>query len=101
MADLQPNPQPRRRLNADRQADLSATVSLRALIVPLAILVSKSHPPELFAVLHRKDVAAFCFVIEMQFNAAGFQMAQHRLNALFDRRMVRAVASDEFLDDGP
>jgi hypothetical protein len=40
MADLQPKPQPRRRLNADRKASLSAAVSPRALIVLLAILAS-------------------------------------------------------------
>ena len=37
----------------------------------------------------------------MQFDNAGVELANDRLDAPLDRGIVRAVASDEFLDDGP
>ena len=52
-------------------------------------------------VLHWHDVAGLGFIIEMHLDSTGFEMAQHRLDPPLDRRMVRAVAGDEFLDNGP
>ena len=51
--------------------------------------------------LHRQDVAGFGRAVEMQLDTAGVELTHHLLDALLDRRMVRAVASDEFLDNGP
>ena len=36
----------------------------------------------------------------MQFDAAGVELAHDGLDTPSDRRMVRAVAGDEFLDNG-
>jgi len=37
----------------------------------------------------------------MQFDTADIELMQHQLDALFDGRMVGAIAGDEFLDHGP
>jgi hypothetical protein len=37
----------------------------------------------------------------MQFDTADIELTQHQLDALFDGRMVSAVSSDKFLDNGP
>ena len=37
----------------------------------------------------------------MQFDTADVKLKQHQLDALFDRRMIGAIAGDEFLDNGP
>jgi hypothetical protein len=37
----------------------------------------------------------------MHLDATGCEMAQHSLNPPLDRRMVRTVACDEFLDNSP
>jgi hypothetical protein len=37
----------------------------------------------------------------MQLDTASVELTQHRLDALFDQRMIRAVAGNEFLDNGP
>lgn len=50
---------------------------------------------------HRQDVAGLGFAIEMQLDTASVELTQHRFNSPLDRRMVRAFAGDEFLDDGP
>lgn len=52
-------------------------------------------------VLHWHDVAGLGFIIEMHLDSTGFEMAQHSLDPLLDRRMVCTVARDEFLDNGP
>ena len=52
-----------------------------------------------FVALHRHDVAGFSFLIEIQLDLTGFELTQHGLDTPFDRRMVRAVAGDEFLDN--
>jgi len=51
--------------------------------------------------LHGQNVASLGFVIEIQRNAPGVEMVKHRLDPSLDRRMVRTVAGDEFLDNGP
>lgn len=52
-------------------------------------------------VLHWHDVAGLSFIIEMQLDSTSFEMAQHSFDPPLDRRMVCAVARDEFLDNGP
>ena len=51
--------------------------------------------------LRRQDVAGFGLVVKMEFDTACVELAQYRLDAPLDRRMVRAVAADEFLDNSP
>jgi hypothetical protein len=50
--------------------------------------------------VHRKDVAGLSFAVEMQLDSASVELKQHLLDPPLDRRMVRAVAGDKFLDDG-
>ena len=49
---------------------------------------------------HRTDVAGLRFTVEMQLDSASVELKQHLLDPSLDRRMVRAVAGDKFLDDG-
>jgi hypothetical protein len=56
--------------------------------------------PDLSSALSRHDVAGLGFIIEMQLDSTGFELTQHDLDALLDRSTVRAVAGDEFLDNG-
>jgi hypothetical protein len=51
--------------------------------------------------LHRQDVAGLGRTIEMQLDTASVELTQHHLDTPLDRRMVRAVAGDEFRDNGP
>lgn len=52
-------------------------------------------------VLYGHDVAGLGFIIELHLDSTGFEMAQHSLDPPLDRRVVRTVARDEFLDNGP
>ena len=54
-----------------------------------------------FGILHRHHVAGLSLIIEMHLDSTDFEVMQHRLDAPLDRGMVRAVASDEFLDNSP
>lgn len=47
------------------------------------------------------NVAGRGVVFEMQLDAADVELTQHPPDALFDERIVGAVAGDEFLDNGP
>jgi hypothetical protein len=49
----------------------------------------------------RHDVTGLGLVVEMQLDSASLKLLQHIFDARLDGRMVRAVASDELLDDGP
>lgn len=51
--------------------------------------------------VHRHDVAGPGFAVEIQFDTASVELIQHRLDPPLDQRMVRAVAGDKFLDNGP
>ena len=51
-------------------------------------------------VFDRHDVAGFGLVIEMQLDPTSLKLPQHILDSSLDGRIVRAVARDEFLDDG-
>jgi hypothetical protein len=51
--------------------------------------------------IHGQDSAGFGLAIEMQFDTASVELTHDGLDAPLDRRMVRAVAGDEFLDNGP
>jgi len=51
--------------------------------------------------LHRQDVAGFGLTVEMQLDKPSIELAHHSFDAPLDRRMVRAVAGDEFLDNRP
>jgi len=55
----------------------------------------------IFTVCDRHDVAGFGLVIELQFNPTCPKLPQHILDSPLDRRIVRAIASHEFLDHGP
>ena len=52
------------------------------------------------SVLREQDVAGFGGFIEMQLDATRVELTQHCLDAPLDRRMVRAVAGDKFVDHG-
>ena len=54
-----------------------------------------------FTVADPHDVARFSLVIEMKLDPTNFELFQHFLNSLLDGRVIRAVATDEFLDHGP
>jgi len=54
----------------------------------------------IFTVFDRHDVAGFGLVIEMQLDPTCLKLPQHILDSPLDGRIVCAVASDEFLDDG-
>jgi hypothetical protein len=49
---------------------------------------------------HWKNIAGLCFVIKMQFDIPGIELRQYRIDASFNRRMVRAVTGDKLLDYG-
>ena len=49
---------------------------------------------------HPQDMAGFGLAIEMQLDNAGAELTHHGLDTPLDRRIVRAVPGDEFLDDG-
>jgi hypothetical protein len=51
--------------------------------------------------IHRQYVARLGFVFKMQFDFADVKLKQHQFDALFDRRMVGAIAGDKFLNNGP
>ena len=51
-------------------------------------------------VVNRHNVAGLRGVIKMQLDSADLKLPQHILDSTLDGRIVRAVASDEFLDDG-
>jgi hypothetical protein len=68
---------------------------------PRGKVQQQSAGPHFSSSLNRHDVAALGFLIEMQRNAPGIEVTKHRLDTLLDRRMVRAVAGHEFLDNGP
>jgi hypothetical protein len=46
------------------------------------------------------DVAGLGLVIEMQLGATTLKFPKHTFDALLNYRMVRAVPSDQFLNDG-
>jgi hypothetical protein len=52
-------------------------------------------------VIPRQDVAGLGLAIEMQLGTAGVELTHYSLDPPLDERMVRAVAGDEFLDNGP
>ena len=49
---------------------------------------------------HRHNLAGLGLGIEMQLDPASVELTQDRLDSPLDRRMVRAVAGDELVDDG-
>ncbi len=53
------------------------------------------------SLLAGQDVAGRGLGVEMQLDTAPMELADHVCNALLDRRMIRAVAGDELLDNGP
>jgi hypothetical protein len=55
----------------------------------------------IFALHRQHDIAGGGFLLEMQLGTANFELTEHLFDALSDRRMVGAVASDEFFDDRP
>ena len=55
---------------------------------------------DLGALLFSDDVAGFGLAIEMQLDPTSLKLLQHILDASFDGRIVRAIPSDEFLDNG-
>jgi hypothetical protein len=61
-------------------------------IIPIARILS---------VPARQDVAGRGVGVEMQLDTARLELAHHVCNTLLDRRMIRAVAGDEFLDHSP
>ena len=65
-------------------------------MAPLFISIARRR-----ILLHRQDVAGFSRAVEVQLDTARVELTHHLLDALLDRRMVRAVAGDEFLDNGP
>jgi hypothetical protein len=58
------------------------------------------HRWRIFTIFDRHDVASLGLVIEMQLDSTSFKLPQHILDSLLDGRIVGAVASDEFLDNG-
>jgi hypothetical protein len=72
--------------------------SLGGRWTPLFFLVARRR---ILTVFRNKDVADLRSIIEMQLDAASIEMTQHFLDAPLDRSVVRAVASDKFLDNGP
>jgi hypothetical protein len=68
---------------------------LRSGLVPSAPVARIRRLPA------RQDVAGRGLGVEMQLDSARFELTEHVCNARLDRRMIRAVAGDEFLDDGP
>jgi hypothetical protein len=54
-----------------------------------------------FLIARRHDIAPFGRIVEMQFDNSRVELAHDGLDAPLDRGIVRAVAGDEFLDDGP
>ncbi len=57
--------------------------------------------PRIVTVFHSHDVATFGLAIEMQLDSSSLKLPQHILDAPLDARIVRAIAGNEFLDDGP
>ena len=58
-------------------------------------------PSRITAAFNRHDVTGFGLVVEMQLGLTSLKLPQHTLDSPLDRRIVRAVASNEFLDYGP
>ena len=50
--------------------------------------------------MHGQNVAGLGFLFKMQFDTADIKLTQHQLDALFDERIVGAIAGDKFLDNG-
>ena len=53
-----------------------------------------------FTIFNCNDVAGFGLGIEMQFDTTSIELTQYVLDSPLDRRIISAVASDEFLDNG-
>ena len=49
--------------------------------------------------IHRQYVAGLGFLFKMQLDPADIELMQDPLDTLFDRRMVGAIAGDEFFDN--
>lgn len=55
----------------------------------------------IITVFDRHDVAGFSLVIEVQPDQTSIKLPQDTLDSPLDGGIVCAVATDEFLDDGP
>jgi hypothetical protein len=55
----------------------------------------------ILTLIHRQYVAGLGCLLKMQFDTADIELMQDQLDALFDGRMVGAIAGDEFLDNVP
>lgn len=66
------------------------------IVAPLFNLIARR-----WLLIHGQDSAGFGLAIEMQFDTARVELTHDGLDATLDRRMVRTVAGDEFLDNGP
>ncbi len=51
--------------------------------------------------LDRYDIAGLRHFIEIQFGPTNLKLPQDSRDSRFNRRMIRAVARDKFLDDSP
>jgi hypothetical protein len=49
---------------------------------------------------HWENIAGVRIVIKMEFDLAGDELRQNRLDAAFNGGLIRAVTGDELLDDG-
>ena len=89
-----------------RQAAPSASAGLPRLAGSLrqhwhhrsfgSILIALRRTP-----LHRQDIAGFGLAVEMQLDQTSVELPHDLRDSLLDRQMIRAVAGDELLDDGP
>ena len=55
----------------------------------------------MFTAFERHDVTGFGMAIEMHLDQTSIKLPQHILDSPLDARIVSAVTSDEFLDNGP
>jgi hypothetical protein len=56
--------------------------------------------PPFICIANRHDIAGLGPAFEMQLDNAGVELTHLGLDAPLDRGIVRAVAGDEFLDNG-
>ncbi|KKM63873.1 hypothetical protein LCGC14_1507050, partial [marine sediment metagenome] len=67
-----------------------------AAMVPSLIPIARRR-----LLLHRHNVAGLGIAVTMQFHTASVELTNYHLDSSLNRRMVCAVAGDEFLDNGP
>ena len=68
------------------------------LFTRIDLWILSLSPRQIPTFIQGQNVAGFGFWLEMQLDAADVELTEHQFDAMFDGRMVGAVAGDNFFD---